>query len=73
MTSRIFRFEQLSSSVGWGVMIVQSSSRKLAHAGLKRLRTFLIKNGVSVVLFTQKILVQWVRFTFEIDKYERHL
>ena len=35
-TSRIFRgFEQLSSSIGWEVMVVQSSAGKVAHAGLK--------------------------------------
>jgi len=28
-------FEQLSSSIGWRVMMLQSSVRKLAHAELK--------------------------------------
>ena len=37
--SGIFKgFEQLSSSIGWGVMVMQISTRKVAHAGLKASR-----------------------------------
>jgi len=37
-TSCIFSvFQQLSSSMGWRVMVVQNSARNVAHAGLKGL------------------------------------
>jgi len=53
-------FEQLSSSIGWRVMVVQSSSWKVAHAGLKGSTLML-----SVWLFIPYTQVTFLKFTWK--------
>jgi len=40
------RFEQLSSSIAWRVIGLQSSARKVAHAGLKRSNPLKTREGM---------------------------